>query len=86
MIDVNGLKAVNDAFGHHQGDELLKNLAKTLKSNSREVDVLARLGGDEFAIILPNASISEVEAFSQRINNSANKTISNQRILILTFL
>jgi diguanylate cyclase (GGDEF)-like protein/PAS domain S-box-containing protein len=73
MIDVNGLKAVNDAFGHHQGDELLKNLAKILQSNSREVDVLARLGGDEFAIILPTTSISDVEAFSQRINNSCKQ-------------
>lgn len=67
MIDVNGLKAVNDAFGHQEGDKLLKNLAKLLRGNSREVDVLARLGGDEFAIILPNTSKSDAEFFCQRL-------------------
>ncbi len=73
MIDINGLKAVNDAFGHQQGDELLKNLASLLKRNSREVDVLARLGGDEFAIILPNTSKSDVEAFCQRLNRDCQR-------------
>jgi diguanylate cyclase (GGDEF)-like protein/PAS domain S-box-containing protein len=67
MIDVNGLKAINDAFGHQQGDELLKNLAKVLKSSSREIDVVARLGGDEFAILLPLTPITATEAFCKRL-------------------
>jgi diguanylate cyclase (GGDEF)-like protein/PAS domain S-box-containing protein len=67
MIDVNGLKAVNDVFGHQKGDQLLKNLAQLLKMTSRKGDVLARLGGDEFAIILPNTSNSDTEIFCQRL-------------------
>lgn len=73
MMDVNGLKAINDTFGHSQGDQLLKNLAVILKRNSREVDVLARLGGDEFAIILPNTTGSAAEAFCQRIANDCRQ-------------
>nr|HPK86436.1 diguanylate cyclase [Atribacterota bacterium] len=73
MVDVNGLKAVNDAFGHHQGDQLLKNLANILKRNSREVDVLARLGGDEFAIVLPNTSSAAAETYCQRIINDCQQ-------------
>ncbi len=70
MIDVNGLKAVNDAFGHQQGDQLLKNLAKLLQITSRKGDILARLGGDEFAIILPNTSLSDTENFCQRLRTA----------------
>jgi len=70
MIDVNGLKAVNDAFGHQQGDQLLKNLAKLVQTTSRKGDILARLGGDEFAIILPNTSLSDTEKFCQRLSNA----------------
>lgn len=73
MMDVNGLKAINDTFGHSQGDQLLKNLAVILKRNSREVDVLARLGGDEFAIILPNTTGPAAEAFCQRIANDCQQ-------------
>jgi diguanylate cyclase (GGDEF)-like protein/PAS domain S-box-containing protein len=67
MIDVNGLKAVNDVFGHQKGDQLLKNLAQLLKMTSRKGDVIARLGGDEFAIILPNTATSDTEIFCQRL-------------------
>lgn len=73
MADVSGLKAVNDAFGHHQGDQLLKNLANILKRNSREVDVLARLGGDEFAIVLPDTSSAAAETYCQRIVNDCQQ-------------
>lgn len=70
MIDVNGLKAVNDTFGHHQGDELLKNLASLIKNSSRQGDILARLGGDEFSVILPNTSVSDTEKFCQRLRSA----------------
>jgi len=73
MIDVNGLKAINDTFGHQQGDQLLKNLAELLQSTSRKGDILARLGGDEFAIILPNTILSDTEAFCERLNNNCQK-------------
>lgn len=52
--DVNGLKLVNDTFGHPSGDKLLKNIAQILQKCCRPGDIAARWGGDEFAMILPH--------------------------------
>jgi diguanylate cyclase (GGDEF)-like protein/PAS domain S-box-containing protein len=52
FIDLDGLKRVNDKFGHHAGDELLIQFARRLESSIRPGDLAARLGGDEFAIFL----------------------------------
>ncbi len=51
VIDLDGLKAVNDRFGHEKGDELIKNAATTLERCVRRTDVVARVGGDEFSIL-----------------------------------
>src|SRR5665647_2219082 len=53
MGDVNGLKLLNDSFGHAMGDELLRKAAEVIKNGCRADDIIARLGGDEFVIILP---------------------------------
>ena len=52
VLDLDGLKGVNDASGHGAGDDLLRRVAQILKRNVRESDVLARVGGDEFGILL----------------------------------
>ncbi len=67
MIDVNGLKGINDTFGHHEGDKLLQHLAFLLNSISRKGDVVARLGGDEFAILLPSTTSEQANKFCKRI-------------------
>ncbi|MEQ8174518.1 MAG: PAS domain S-box protein [Syntrophomonadaceae bacterium] len=56
MGDVNGLKMVNDAFGHSSGDLMLQKVAHILSANCRKSDLIARWGGDEFVIMLPNSS------------------------------
>ncbi len=61
MGDVNGLKLVNDAFGHEKGDCLLREIADILTRVTREGDVLARWGGDEFIILMPKTSQAEAE-------------------------
>jgi diguanylate cyclase (GGDEF)-like protein/PAS domain S-box-containing protein len=67
MIDINGLKIVNDSFGHDQGDKLLQHFASLLGSISRKGDVVARLGGDEFVILLPSTTAKQVHDFHKRI-------------------
>lgn len=61
MIDVNGLKLTNDAFGHHIGDELLKKVAKNLISCDSKGGFACRVGGDEFLMVFPNTDEKEAE-------------------------
>ncbi|HEX7293889.1 MAG TPA: GGDEF domain-containing protein, partial [Solirubrobacterales bacterium] len=53
MIDIDGLKAVNDSLGHHAGDNLLRQIASILRERVRATDIVARLSGDEFAVLVP---------------------------------
>ena len=61
MIDVNGLKLTNDAFGHHIGDELLKKVAKNLISCDSKGGFACRVGGDEFLMVFQNTDENEAE-------------------------
>jgi diguanylate cyclase (GGDEF)-like protein len=56
VMDVDGLKQINDSFGHFEGDRALKSTAEVLKETFRDSDVVARLGGDEFAVLAIEAS------------------------------
>jgi PAS domain S-box/diguanylate cyclase (GGDEF) domain/uncharacterized domain HDIG len=67
MGDVNGLKLVNDAFGHDKGDELLQKAAKAIQSACLTDDIIARWGGDEFVILLPKTNKEEAENVVNRI-------------------
>lgn len=73
MGDVNGLKLINDSFGHTTGDELLKKVAEVIQKVCRSDDIIARLGGDEFVILLPKTDASETDRIIKRINDLALK-------------
>ena len=70
IIDVDGLKRVNDTWGHKKGDELLVKAAQVLRGAVRSEDVVARIGGDEFAIILKNSDEVVVEMIFQRLRQA----------------
>ena len=61
-IDVNGLKEVNDAFGHAAGDNLLRRVGEVLGKAARKPHLACRIGGDEFVILMPGAQAAEAEA------------------------
>jgi diguanylate cyclase (GGDEF)-like protein len=67
MIDINLFKLVNDRHGHQAGDDMLKSVARLLKSCCRGTDACARLGGDEFAVILPHAGSAVAGVVRDRI-------------------
>ncbi len=73
--DINGLKLINDTYGHEIGDQLIKCGTKVLKDACREEDIIARWGGDEFLILLPQTSKKETEKIIRRITRfSLNHT------------
>jgi len=70
MVDVDGMKAVNDSQGHAAGDALLRRAAAVLATTFRAGDVVSRIGGDEFAVLLPGADGSVVEKALIRVKRS----------------
>ncbi|MDE2149609.1 MAG: diguanylate cyclase [Gammaproteobacteria bacterium] len=69
-LDVNGLKALNDNHGHHEGDRLLVAVSQALIESLREDDPIARLGGDEFAALLVGAGAREAEVIVARLERA----------------
>lgn len=67
MGDVNGLKLINDALGHWEGDKLLITLAEILKKSCRQEDCIARWGGDEFIVLLPGCNETNAARVFERI-------------------
>jgi diguanylate cyclase (GGDEF)-like protein/PAS domain S-box-containing protein len=73
MGDVNGLKMINDTYGHEKGDELLKKAAEILKQSFRKSDIISRWGGDEFIILLPLTDYSTAEEIAGRVKKTCSQ-------------
>lgn len=70
LIDIDFFKKFNDTYGHQAGDEVLRQVARKLKKNVRNVDIVARYGGEEMAIILEHANEEEALIVAQKIVRS----------------
>jgi len=71
MIDVDNFKEFNDAFGHPEGDRLLRSLADLLLAQTRaQVDVVARYGGEEFVVLLLETGVGDAAAAAERLQDS----------------
>jgi diguanylate cyclase (GGDEF)-like protein len=66
-IDLDGFKGVNDRFGHHAGDELLRDVAASLREAVRDQDTVARLGGDEFCVLAPETDRAGGDHLADRV-------------------
>jgi diguanylate cyclase (GGDEF)-like protein len=76
MIDIDFFKQLNDTFGHHVGDMVLRDVASILVKDMREVDTVARYGGDEFVIILPETTETAAMYVAERLRRAVDQAKS----------
>ena len=74
MIDIDHFKRLNDTFGHHVGDQMLRDVTSILMKDMREVDTVARYGGEEFVMILPETTESGAVYVAQRLRKAVEQS------------
>jgi diguanylate cyclase (GGDEF)-like protein len=82
FLDLNGLKQINDHYGHLVGSKALCRLADALSMCSREIDTAARFGGDEFALVLPETGAAAANAVARRVCSSLAKDAKEPRLSV----
>lgn len=75
MMDLDGLKAVNDRHGHFQGDRVLRGVADVIRASLRQVDTAARYGGDEFVALLPETDPSGAYVVAEKIRQGVSELL-----------
>jgi diguanylate cyclase (GGDEF)-like protein len=73
MIDIDHFKRLNDTFGHHVGDQMLRDVTSILMKDMREVDTVARYGGEEFVMILPETTETGAVYVAQRLRRAVEQ-------------
>ncbi|KAF0092477.1 MAG: hypothetical protein FD141_661 [Fusobacteria bacterium] len=81
MGDINGLKVINEGFGHSKGDEMIIEIARILKSSCRAEDIISRIGEDQFAILLPKTDEKSAQLICRRIHNACEVDALNDSLI-----
>lgn len=82
MMDIDDFKLYNDTFGHPEGDALLKDIGRILKSQLRETDIVCRYGGDEFAVILPDIAADGARTAAEKIRRAVENTSFQMKVTL----
>ena len=83
ILDVDHFKAINDVLGHGAGDAVLRGVANTIGSRTRQTDFAARVGGEEFAVLLPETALFEALQFGEKLRASiAAEPVVDQRVTV----
>jgi len=86
FMDLDGFKAVNDAYGHHSGDQLLIEIAQRIRSSLRSRDTVARIGGDEFVIVIELDDLTDAAAVADKLIRAVDQPvqIAGHRLCVTT--
>ena len=76
-LDIDRFKYINDAFGHKEGDMVLKEVVNLFNSTLREIDIICRIGGDEFLLIFPDSSPKDISLIRKRLDKNLEKLNQN---------
>ena len=82
LVDLDGLKQINDTSGHRAGDAMLRRVADVIQDGLRQVDLGARWGGDEFAVLAPRTATEEALALAERIRADVERLTSGATVSI----
>ena len=73
FIDIDGLKKINDQYGHCQGDRVIRDVSRIIRKSIRREDIMFRFGGDEFVVIFKHTTKQEAQANWQRVRTNIKK-------------
>jgi diguanylate cyclase (GGDEF)-like protein len=73
FMDIDNFKKINDAYGHHAGDNVLKRVAETLREAVRTTDITGRWGGEEFIVALPGTKLEDASLVAEKIRRTIEK-------------
>ncbi len=82
IMDIDDFKLYNDTFGHLEGDALLKDVGRILKTQLRETDIVCRYGGDEFAVILPDITLEGARIAAEKIRQAVENTSFKMKVTV----